>query len=289
MKILVTGAGGLVGGETTKYCSNIGDAVVALTRTELDIADREAVALVLNREKPDSVINCAAWTDVDGCETDSRKNFAANAYGVENLALGCRQVGANFVTISTDYVFDGAKKDFYTQRDNPNPTSEYGTAKLKGEHLALTSLARAIVVRSGWIFGMNGKNFLSKMPQLLIEGKTVKAITDSNGTPTFAPDLAKRLRELAALDLPGIYHVTNSGTGTTYAGFAQKIAEIIAPLVNTNLIENVSFADLKRPAPRPQNSKLRCLISEKFGLKPLPDWETALTLYVAQVAKESQA
>ena len=289
MKILVTGAGGLVGGETTKYCSNIGDAVVALTRTELDIADNAAVSLVLEREKPDSVINCAAWTDVDGCETDTQKNFAVNASGVENLALGCRRIGANFVTISTDYVFDGAKKDFYTQRDDPNPQSEYGKAKLKGEHLAAASLARAVVVRSGWIFGLDGKNFLSKMPQLLIEGKAIKAIADSTGTPTFAPDLAKRLRELAELDLPGIYHVTNSGVGTTYAGFAQKIAEIIAPLINQNLIENVSFADLQRPAPRPQNSKLRCLISEKFGLQPLPDWETALTLFIAQAAKKSQA
>ena len=289
MKILVTGAGGLVGGETTKYCRNIGDAVIALTRAELDIADRETVFRVLKREKPDSVINCAAWTDVDGCETDSRKNFAANADGVENLALGCRRVGANLVTISTDYVFDGAKTDFYTQRDDPNPQSEYGKAKLKGEHLAATSLARAIIVRSGWIFGMNGKNFLSKMPQLLIASKAVKAISDSSGTPTFAPDLAKRLRELAELDLPGLYHVTNSGAGTTYAGFAAKIAEIIAPLVNSNLIETVSFADLKRPAPRPQNSKLRCLISEKYGFKPLPDWETALTLYLAQIASQSQA
>jgi dTDP-4-dehydrorhamnose reductase len=287
MKILVTGAGGLVGGETINYCNSIDDEVVALTRAELDIAEREAVFTILKLEKPDSVINCAAWTDVDGCENDSNKNFAANAYGVENLALGCRSVGANLITISTDYVFDGANKDFYTQRDDPNPMSEYGKAKLKGEYLALTSLARAIVVRSGWIFGMNGRNFLSKMPQLLLAGKTVKAINDAYGTPTFAPDLAKRLRELAELDLPGIYHVANSGRGTTYAGFAQKNAEIIAPLVNQNLIEEVSFADLQRPAPRPQSSKLRCLISERFGLKPLPNWETAVENYLAQIRQES--
>lgn len=274
MKILITGAGGLVGGETVRHCAALGDSVIAATRAELDIADKAAVFEFLEREKPDSVINCAALTDVDGCEINVEQNYQANAYAVENLALGCRKVGANLVTISTDYVFDGLKADFYTQRDDTNPISEYGKAKLLGEHLAQTNLGRAIVVRSGWIFGLNGKNFLSKMPELLFAGKTIKAISDSHGTPTFAVDLAKRLRELAELDLPGVYHVTNSGEGTTYQGFASEIG------INQNLIESVSFADLKRPAPRPQNSKLRCLISEKFGLKPLPDWKTALRNYV---------
>lgn len=278
MKILVAGAGGLVGGETVNYCRQIGDEVVGLTRESLDIANRESVFAALEREKPDSVINCAAWTDVDGCETNHEKNFAANAYGVENLALGCRKIGANFVTISTDYVFDGAKTDFYTQRDDTNPQSVYGKAKLLGEHLALTTLGRAIVVRSGWIFGAAGKNFLSKMPQILFDGKTVKAISDSHGTPTYAPDLARRLRELAELDIPGIYHVVNAGEGTTYEKFARSIAG-----VDQNLIESVSFADLKRPAPRPQNSKLRCLISEKFGLEPLQSWENALNHYVESI------
>ncbi|MEP6922985.1 MAG: dTDP-4-dehydrorhamnose reductase [Pyrinomonadaceae bacterium] len=283
MKILITGAGGFVAGATINYCESINDEVVALTRVELDIANREAVLAILAKENPDSVINCAAWTDVDGCESDRDKNYAANAFGVENLALGCRQVRANFVTISTDYVFDGAKEGFYTQRDDPNPLSEYGKAKLKGEQLARMSLARAIVVRTGWIFGANGRNFLSKVPQLVLAGKTVKAINDAYGTPTFAPDLAKRLRELAELDVPGIYHVTNSGNGTTYGDFARKVVDIAAPSVDQNLIENVSFTDLKRPAPRPQNSKLRCLISERFGLEPLPDWKTALSSYIAQI------
>lgn len=279
MKILVTGAAGLVGGSTIKFCREIGDTVVSAARAQLDITDKESVFSFLEREKPDSVINCAAWTDVDGCETNREKNFADNAYGVGNLALGCRQIGANLVTISTDYVFDGAKADFYTQRDDPNPQGEYAKAKLLGEHLAQNNLARSIVVRTGWIFGAGGKNFLSQMPRLLLADKKIKVIRDSSGTPTYAPDLARRLRELAELDLPGIYHVTNAGDGTTYEGFARSIAG-----VDQNLIESVSFADLQRPAPRPQNSKLRCLISEKFGLKPLPRWEESLQNFV-----ESQA
>lgn len=278
MRVLIAGAGGLVGSETTTHCREIGDEVFALTRENLDIANSNQVFEILEREKPDSVINCAAWTDVDGCEIDDAKNLAANAEGVKNLALACKKIGASLVTISTDYVFDGAKTNFYTQRDDPNPQSLYGKAKLLGEHYALTNLARAIVVRSGWIFGANGKNFLCKMPELLLAGKTVKAIRDSNGTPTYAPHLAIRLRELAALDLPGIYHVTNSGEGTTYEGFARSI-----PNVDQNLIESVSFADLKRPAPRPQNSKLRCLISDKCGLVPLPHWENALADYLEKL------
>jgi dTDP-4-dehydrorhamnose reductase len=281
MKILITGAGGLVGGETVNYCRQIGDEVIGLTREDLDIAYPDRIIAILEQEKPDSVINCAAWTDVDGCQINSKKNYAANAYGVDNLTVACRKIGASLVTISTDYVFDGAKSDFYTQRDQPNPQSQYGRAKLLGEHYALMNIARAIVVRSGWIFGAAGKNFLSKMPQLLFAGNAVKAISDSHGTPTYAPHLAKRLRELAELDIPGIYHVTNSGEGTTYEGFARSIAG-----ADQNLIESVSFADLKRPAPRPQYSKLRCLISEKFGLEPLPHWEAALNNYVESLKQE---
>jgi dTDP-4-dehydrorhamnose reductase len=275
MKILVTGAAGLVGNSTTEFCRRIGDTVVAVAREQLDIADKESVSSLLIREKPDSVINCAAWTDVDGCETNRGKNFAVNAAAVENLALGCRQVNANLVTISTDYVFDGAKNEFYTQRDDPNPQSEYAKAKLLGEYLAKNCLARAVIVRTGWIFGAGGKSFLSQMPQLLRAGKKIKVIKDSSGTPTFAPDLARRLRELAELDLPGIYHVTNAGEGTTFENFARSIAG-----VDQNLIEAVSFADLRRPAPRPQNSKLRCLISEKLGLQPLPHWEQSLQCFL---------
>jgi dTDP-4-dehydrorhamnose reductase len=280
MKILITGAGGLVGSATVNYCQNINDDVIALTREDLDIADKNAVLNGFEREKPDSVINCAAWTDVDGCEANPEKNFAANALGVENLALACRQVNANLVTISTDYVFDGTKSGFYTQRDDPNPISVYGKAKLAGERLAQSTLARAMIVRTGWIFGANGRNFLSRTPELLLAGNIIKAISDSEGTPTYAPDLARRLRELAELDLPGIYHVTNSGEGTTFEKFARKIEN-----VDQNLIETVSLAGLNRPAPRPVNSKLSCLISEKFGLTPLPNWEQALQSFV-NITKE---
>ncbi len=278
MKILITGANGMVARATIDYCRRAGDEVVALTRQELDIADARRVEETFSREKPDAVVNCAAYTDVDGAESNADACYKANAFGVENLALASKKIDAVFVTISTDYVFDGLKSDFYTQRDTPNPRGVYAESKLDGETRARNAYARSVIVRSGWIYGAGGTNFLSVMHRLLADGKKIKAIFDSYGTPTYAVDLARRLRELAELDLPGIYHVTDSGNGTSYEGFAQKVCEIRG--FDRNLLESVSVSDLKRPAPRPVSSKLACLISEKLGLAPLQNWEKALSEFL---------
>jgi dTDP-4-dehydrorhamnose reductase len=274
MKILITGANGMVARATAKYCRSIGDETVAVTRQELDIADQAAVFDRFEREKFDAVINCAAFTDVDGSETNVKGCFEANGSGVGFLALASKRIDCTFVTISTDYVFDGAKSGFYTQRDTPNPQGIYAQAKLAGEKLARDAYGRSIIVRSGWIYGEGGTNFLSVMDKLLADGKSIKAIYDSYGTPTFANDLAKRLRELAELDLPCIFHVTNAGEGTSYKGFAEKICQLRG--FDEKLLESAPADSLKRPAPRPKSSKLACLFSEKFGLAPLPHWEDAL-------------
>jgi dTDP-4-dehydrorhamnose reductase len=274
MKILITGANGMVAQAAIDYCRSIGDTVVALTRQELDISDKNAVFNCFEKDAPQAVLNCAAYTDVDGAETNVERCYAANAVGVENLALAAKNADAAFVTISTDYVFDGLKTDFYTQRDTPNPQGVYAAAKLDGEIRARNAYARSIVVRSGWIYGDGGTNFLSVMPDLLASAKPIKAISDAYGTPTYAKDLAKRLRELAELDLPGVYHVTNAGSGASYLEFAEKFCGIKS--YDAQLLEAVSMNDLKRPAPRPASSKLACLISDKFGLALLPDWKDAL-------------
>ncbi len=281
MKIIITGANGMVARAAIGYCESIGDEVLSLTRQELDIAEREAVFDLFGREKPEAVINCAAYTNVDGAETNGEICYKANVVGVENLALASKHIDAAFVTISTDYVFDGVKNGFYTQRDTPNPLdSVYSKSKLEGEILARNAYARSIIVRSGWIYGDGGTNFLSVMHELLADGKRIKAIADSFGTPTFADDLARRLRELVELDLPNVYHVTNSGTGASYLSFAQKVCEIEG--FDKYLIESVSMNELKRPAPRPQFSRLACLFSEKFGLSPLQNWEKALTVFLTK-------
>lgn len=281
MKILITGANGMVARTAVAHCQSIGDEVLPFTRQELDIADQEQVFSVFAETKPDAVINCAAYTDVDGSETNVEACYAANAVGVENLALAAKRIDCGFVTISTDYVFDGAKSGFYTQRDTPNPPSVYGQAKLKGEIRARNAYARSIIVRSGWIYGAGGTNFLCVIPRLLAEGKPIKAISDAYGTPTFATDLVKRLREIARLDLPCIFHVTNSGAGTSYEGFARKICELKG--FDTGLLESVSATTLKRPAPRPQSSKLACLFSDRLGLPPLQHWEKALEEFLEAI------
>ena len=280
MKILITGANGMVARALMKHCESINDSVAAFAREQLDISNRAQTLETIVREMPDAVINCAAYTNVDGAERDEELCYAANADGVENLALAAKEIDAAFVTISTDYVFDGAKTDFYTQRDEPNPQSVYGKSKLAGERLARDAYARSIIVRSGWIYGAGGTNFLSVLPQLLADGKTIKAITDAYGTPTFANDLAARLCELAALDLPSVYHVTNSGGGTSYEGFARAVCELKG--FDANLLERVSNDTLQRPAPRPRSSKLKCLFSERFGLAPLPDWKMALAEFLSK-------
>jgi dTDP-4-dehydrorhamnose reductase len=264
----------MVGRAVVEHCTAQGDEVSPQDHRSLDIADEGAVSSLFERERPEVIINCAAWTDVDGCETDSVRAFEANARGPENLAASARRIRAGLVTISTDYVFDGTKDGFYTQRDDPNPTSVYAASKLEGERRAQSECARTIVVRTGLIFGIGGRNFLSRVIELAARNVHLKAISDAWGTPTYAADLARRLRQLAELDLPGIYHVVNAGDGASYEEFAREA--LAASGQEKAVIESVRMDSLDRPAPRPRNSRLRCLLSEAVGLERLPDWRLAL-------------
>jgi len=273
----------MVGRAVSEFCEASGDTVFAYDRRALDIANSEDVLQAISSSKPDAVINCAAWTDVDGCESDVERAFAANARGPENLALATRETNAAFVTISTDYVFDGTKEGFYTQEDQPNPLSVYARAKLEGEQRSQEANNRSIVVRTGFIFGAGGTNFLSKLIERARRGERLQAITDAYGTPTYARDLARRLRELAQLNHPGIFHVANSGDGASYAEFAHEALRC-ADLGDTEIAE-VLTSSLNRPAPRPQNSRLRCLYSSRLGLVHLPHWRDSLQRFVAETAK----
>src|SRR5919107_5188983 len=203
MKVLITGAGGMVGRRLAEHCRALGDEVSAFDHAGLDITDER-----------------------EGRELDPQRAFLVNSQGVEILATASRLAGASFLTVSTDYVFDGRRENhFYTQRDDPHPLSAYGAAKLEGERRAQAASARTSVVRTGWVFGRGGTNFLATIVERARRGERLKAIHDSWGTPTYAPDLASRLRELAELDLPGVYHVVNAGEGASFEGFARAAAE----------------------------------------------------------------
>jgi dTDP-4-dehydrorhamnose reductase len=259
-------------------CASEGDQIVAMGHAALDITDEHAVKATFDRSAPEAVINCAAWTDVDGCELDPDRARNVNSRGPELLALACRRLGCSFITISTDYVFDGEKNGFYTQCDQPNPQSVYAVSKLEGERRAQIAWARTIVVRSGYIFGSGGKNFLSSVIERARRGERLQAINDSFGTPTYAVDLARRLYRLARLDLPGVYHVMNAGAGASFEQFARRAVEMAG--LDIELVHGISFNSLTRAAPRPRNSRLRCLLSEAIGLDPLPFWQDALHNFV---------
>ena len=281
----MTGGRGLVGRALTEHCAAVGDEVLSYGHKDLDISDRDAVRQVILGNQPDVVINCAAWTNVDGCESDQERAFAANAAGPENLAAACKEAECIFITISTDYVFDGAKSGFYTQLDEPNPESVYAASKLEGERLSALAYGGSIIVRTGYVFGPGGINFLSTVVERIKKGERIKAISDAYGTPTYAKDLAVRLRELAQKNVAGIYHVVNSGPGVSFEEFTRKA---IALLGNREVVvEAVSSDALNRPAKRPRNSRMRCLLTEKIGLPPLRDFESALEDFLGVISASS--
>jgi dTDP-4-dehydrorhamnose reductase len=280
LRVLVTGAAGMVGRAVCDVCRASGDTVLAYDHSGLDIANAGDVLRTLHHGNPDVVINCAAWTDVDGCEHDRDRAFAANAHGPENLANASHEMNSAFVTISTDYVFDGTKEGFYTEMDQPNPQSVYGLSKLEGERLAKRAYPATIVVRSGFIFGPGGTNFLSTIVERARRGEKIRAIRDAYGTPTYSHDLALRLRELAQLNHPGIFHVANAGEGVSYEQFARE-AIVFSGSVGVE-VEGIQTDSLKRPAPRPRNSRLRSLKSGAVGLLPLPDWRDSLKDFVRE-------
>jgi dTDP-4-dehydrorhamnose reductase len=284
LRILITGAGGLVGRALNDHCVRLDDEVLAYDRNGLDIANATQVEQIVAEVKPEVIINCAAWTDVDGCESDVERSKAVNELGPENLALSSRKTGSLLITISTDYVFDGTKDGFYTQRDNPNPLSIYAQSKLDGERRAQSAHARSVVVRTGFVFGRGGKNFLSTVVDRTRRGEKVKAIADAWGTPTYANHLAARLRELAEIDLPGLFHVVNSGDGTNYADFALSALNLAG--CDASNLEVVLMEAVNRPAPRPKNSRLRCLLSNALGLQPLPHWQEGLGQFVQEITQK---
>ena len=286
MRVLIAGANGLVGKALKRHCQSLGDEVLAYPRQMLDITDSSFVTNTIVQQAPDVVINAAAWTDVDGCESDPELADLVNAQGPANLATACREANAKFVTISTDYVFAGDKSGFYTQDDEPHPLSIYGVSKLEGERRALKANAQTIVARTGFVFGNGGRNFLSTVIARAQRKEKLLAITDAKGTPTYADDLAARLRELALLKTSGIFHVVNSGLGASYEDFVAFALE--AAGLNGAKMEPVTEASLNRPAPRPANSCLLCLRSRSAGLADLPHWQEALRVFVARELEHSR-
>ena len=204
MKILLTGAGGQLGTDLVPVLD--AHELVAVHHSDLDVGDAEAVDLAVSSIGPEVVINAAAWTEVDACESDPSRAYRDNAFSVRLLADACGRVGAHLVTISTDYVFDGTKDEPYHEWDVPNPRSVYGTSKLAGEREAGP---RATIVRTSWMSGAGGPNMVKTILGLLDDHPILRFVDDQVGHPTFSADLAPVVAELAVQKRSGVYHVTN--------------------------------------------------------------------------------
>jgi dTDP-4-dehydrorhamnose reductase len=279
---MITGAGGLLGRSMNAQLSRSDWRVVALPRTELDITVEDDVKRAVELFRPDVVINCVATADVDRCEIDRDWAFAVNESGPRFLARACREFGAEILHVSTDYVFDGSKEGFYTQEDEPKPLSVYGESKLAGELAVREEAERFYVVRTSWLFGVGGKNFGSRIFEYARKGANLKGVIDQTSIPTYAPDLAGRLEEIIRLRAHGLYHVTSSGPATWF-DFARRALDL-AGLVDVQ-IEPVKRDQLNQRAPRPHNSAMRCLVSEKLGLEPLRHWSDALEEFVRDITQ----
>ena len=276
--VLITGAGGLLGRSMQVQLGESGWKVVAMPRVELDITNEDAVIRAVESVCPDVLINCAATADIDRCELEPDWAYAINETGPRFLARACRQFGAEIVHVSTDYVFDGSKEGFYTQQDEPGPLSVYGKAKLAGELAVGEEAPRSFVLRTSWLFGLGGKNFGSRVIEYARSGDRIKGVTDQISIPSYAPDVSVRIEEIIDLAVHGLYHVTSSGP-TSWFEFAREALDLSG--LGDIEIEPVTRAALNQRAPRPLNSAMRCLLSEKLGLEPLRHWRDALAEFVS--------
>jgi dTDP-4-dehydrorhamnose reductase len=248
---------------------------LALNSSELDISVRERVLQVAGEWAPEVVINAAAFTAVDACESQVDKAFAVNALGPRNLAEGARLVGAHLVHISTDYVFDGTSPSAYMEWDMTNPMSVYGRSKLAGEHEVFSLLPGATVARASWVCGRYGSNMVKTVLRLASAPGPLRFVDDQRGCPTFADELAGMIVQLAISRMPGIFHVTNQGP-TSWYGFARDVLATAGH--SPERVEPIKTADLDppRPAPRPANSELDNAALRLLGIPLLPDYHEPL-------------
>jgi dTDP-4-dehydrorhamnose reductase len=284
--VLVTGADGMLGHDVARAGERAGHELVLVDLPEIDITDAAAVDELLDRVAAEAgslqaVVNCAAWTDVDGAESKREQAHAVNADGAGNLARGAARIGAALLHLSTDYVFDGlaptgadGRPRAYVESDPTGPRSVYGTTKLDGERQVLSASPIHTVVRTAWLYGVDGPNFVETMLRLAGERHSVQVVDDQVGSPTWSGHLAPALLGLLEREVRGLVHLTGGGK-VSWNGFAKEIfrqAEVNCA------VEPASSEQMARPAPRPAWSALS---SERDDVLPMPDWRDGLAGYLA--------
>jgi dTDP-4-dehydrorhamnose reductase len=282
MRVLVTGAKGQLGTDLVRTCREAGDDVIACSRAELDLMDRDSVLAAITSARPDIVLNAGAWTAVDACESDPERAYRTNAMGVRWVTDAARLTGSHVLHVSTDYVFDGTKHEPYHEWDDPNPRSVYGRSKLGGEREADPSHT---VVRTSWVCGAHGPNMVKTVLALIDQPERkgpLAFVDDQHGCPSFTADLAPTLRRLAVARMAGTFHVTNQGP-TTWYGFVRDILELAGS--DPSKVRPIATADLDPPraAPRPANSVLDNAALRHAGLPQLPHYRDALERLVREL------
>lgn len=279
MRVLLTGARGQLGRELEAVFSSAGDQVTSADQATFDLADRDAVLQAVASVAPDAIVHAGAWTDVDGCEREPDRAYAVNALGTRHVAEAARAGGARVCYVSTDYVFDGRSDRGYHEWDATNPMSVYGRSKLAGE----SALGPAdTVVRTSWVCGRYGKNFVKTILSRAVEGQRLTVVDDQHGCPTFADDLAGMIRRLVVGRRPGVFHVTNQGA-TTWFDFAREV--VGAAGLDVDLVQPTTTAEMQppRPAPRPAFSVLDNAALRLSGIPLLADHHEPLERLVKEL------
>lgn len=276
MRVLITGAAGLLGLQVSKEYKARGFEVYSLTKKDLDISNHTSIKIALIDTRPHLVINCAAFTDVDRAETEKEQAFITNGLAPRLLATACRRCKSTLVQISTDHIFNGKSKRSYLVSDTPDPINVYGASKLMGEQGVREAGCNYYIIRTSWLFGPGGKNFAHTILKLARENDTIKVVNDQHGCPTYTPDLARGIADLAQTGIYGTYHYTNTGATTKYK-FAKRILEAVAL---TTKADPCSTSQFPRPARRPAYSALSLFpIQQVLGYTP-PTWEEAVDNYI---------
>jgi dTDP-4-dehydrorhamnose reductase len=272
---LVTGAGGMLGRDVVARLEREGAPVTAVTRCDLDITDRPAVAAAVTAARPDVVVHCAAWTAVDLAEEHEAQALAVNGDGAGNVAAACAAAGARMIQLSTDYVFDGTGRRPYPETAVPAPVSAYGRTKLAGEQAVARLLpGRSWILRTAWLYGAHGRSFPATMIGLAARQPEVTVVADQHGQPTSTVTVAGLITDLVAADAPpGIYHATCSGQ-TTWHELAQEVFRLLG--ADPGRVTPIPSSALSRPAPRPAWSVLGHGAWTAAGLPAPEDWRTAL-------------
>jgi len=274
VKIAVTGAGGMLGSDVCDVFAREFD-IVPLTRGSLDIVDLDTTVSVIKEIKPDFLIHVAAFTDVDRSEHDPERAYLVNGIGTRNVAIACEEAGCPVIYISSDYVFDGQKGSPYDEWDAPEPVNKYGLSKLMGERFVMMFTRRFYIVRTSWLFGSGGKNFVDTIRRLLRERDEIEVVDDQIGSPTYTRDLAIKLKELIGRGY-GIYHITNSSSCSWYE-FARRIRDYTS---SDSVVRPTTSEKFPRPAKRPPYSVLNNTMLRLEGIKPLRQWHEALREYI---------